>query len=152
MSDALNGYWMKDYGAVIRRDLQKATDKALGLGRGYRWKEFFKLTEGGNISRALKEKGSPFLTPRGLWSWYPVYQDQTLLRRYAILYTPPKFDDGSTASHIDDRFYVGTSQYIMRPYAAKQIGLDGYIPANPRGPIAETTLGLLRAMGYTTRQ
>lgn len=152
LSDAVNGFWMKDYAAVVKRDLNKAIDRAKQTGRNYQWRDFFMETEGGNISRALKAKGSPWLTPRGVWSWFPVIEGPNVLMRYAILFTPTKFDEGSTGSHLDDKFYVGTSQFLMRPFAAKHVGLDGYIPSNPRGPIAETTLGILRAMGYTTRQ
>jgi hypothetical protein len=51
---------------------------------------------------------------------------------------------------MDDQYYSGTSQYIMRPGATKNVGLDGFVPHNRLGPLSESVLGVLRAMGYST--
>ena len=89
-------------------------------------------------------------TPRGLWSWFPDFDKMQLVSRYVILNTPSKYDGGSSISHMDEKYYTGTTQYLMKPSGTKNVGLDGYIPCNRLGPLSESILGILRTMGYKT--
>jgi hypothetical protein len=146
LADSLNGFWMRDYASVITHDLSKSIEK----GGELLWLQEFLLTQGGQIASSLNSPGSPFLTLRGTWFWFPFVQLDQLYYKYAILYTPSEFDSGSSLSHLDDDFYLGTSQFLMKPFATKGVGLDGVLPFNPLGPLSEIVLGVLRAMGYTT--
>ena len=53
-------------------------------------------------------------------------------------------------SHLDDSYYSGTGQYLMKPSATKNVGLDGYIPFSKLGAMSESVLGVLRSIGYAT--
>ena len=150
LSDAIHGFWMKDYAAQIYKDFDEALQKAKNAKNEDLWMGVFNQTDGGRIALSLAAPGGPLVTLRGLWSWYPYLEGSISQSRYAILYTPTKYDFGSSGSHLDDVFYTGTSQYLMKPYASRDVGLDGYVPLNRLGPIAESTLGVLRAIGYST--
>ena len=151
LSDAVNGFWMKDYASQVYSDFSQSLQKAKTLNQSEDlWMSYFNQTDGGRIASSLAAPGGPIVTPRGVWSWYPYLEGSLIQSRYAILYTPYPYDFGSSMSHLENDFYTGTSQYLMKPYASRDVGLDGYVPLNSLGPIAESTLGVLRAMGYST--
>jgi hypothetical protein len=147
LSDAVNGFWLKDYAAIIRRDINLSKQLANASSN---WLSIFEELDGGRIAASLGSSGGPFVTLRGIWSWYNVLESGAVLSRYAILYTPEQFDLGSSGSHLDDKFYSSTSQFLLKPYASKGAGLDGTVPLNALGPVAESILGILRSMGYST--
>eukprot|EP00842_Homolaphlyctis_polyrhiza_P006005 jgi/Hompol1/6405/HPOL_000948-RA len=95
---------------------------------------------------------SLFRTPCAVASWYP---DRDLFSglpvfKYAYIYTPVKFNSGSSLSHVDANIYAGTSDVLMRPAGTLGAGLDALIPSNQRGGVGEAVLGIMRAMGYVT--
>ena len=47
------------------------------------------------------------------------------LPAYALLHTPEVYSPGSSLSHVDAETYRGTSNFLMRPFAAAGAGMDG---------------------------
>ncbi|KAI8925301.1 hypothetical protein BC831DRAFT_461494 [Entophlyctis helioformis] len=67
------------------------------------------------------------------------------------MYTPSTYSSGSSLSHIDDRLYAGTSNYLMRPFSTGGSGMDAMRPSSPTGSIGDAILGIFRNMGYITK-
>jgi hypothetical protein len=150
VSDAIHGFWLRDIGKAITEDYRHAARVANESNATVTWRSVFAASEGAKISAALIQAGGPFVTPRALWSWYPVIENDAIVFRYAILYTPAKYTDGSSISHFDDQFYSSTSHFLMRPFAVEGVGLDGYVPYNKLGPLSEIIIGIFKAIGYST--
>ncbi|KAJ1551658.1 hypothetical protein HK096_005490, partial [Nowakowskiella sp. JEL0078] len=76
-------------------------------------------------------------------------QDQELVEfRFAALYSPVKFDPGSSLCHVNAFLYGGTPDNLMRPFSTYGVMLDEYSVQSDAGPIGEVVLGVLGSMGY----
>ncbi|RKO91823.1 hypothetical protein BDK51DRAFT_45285 [Blyttiomyces helicus] len=147
MADAAGGAWMREHEATI-----VSSARASAANNMSEWAVRFAATEGAAVAKALY--AGVATTPGALRIWYPA--GRSLELRFAILYTPSNFSVGSSISHLDDTFYGGTGQFLMRPYATGFGILDNIVPRRAAvgnegpGPMGETVLGILRALGYST--
>ncbi|KAI9008365.1 hypothetical protein BC832DRAFT_421180 [Gaertneriomyces semiglobifer] len=171
MADAATGTWMSEYEQNITAILSDLAEDV--KQRGWTWDQNNYAIMQEVRSSAAWEVGKhvmngPATTLGRVAYWFPwrifVSEDDEVTitdLRYAVLYTPTRFDIGSTLSHMDADFYQSTSEFLMRPYATAGTGLDGYRPVTKslfgmkgewmdEGPIGEAVLAIFRSMGYAT--
>ncbi|KAJ3284002.1 hypothetical protein HK104_010137 [Borealophlyctis nickersoniae] len=151
LSDATTGVWMKEYEDAI----YAAARAALADGNTTDgWQQRFMASEGWQLGANIMK--SVATTPGALRLWFPVRREEGLGLGYSVLYTPSKFNPGSSFSHLDAQHYDATRQFLMRPYATYGAGVDAILPSDGMvnnegpGPMGEEVLGILRGLGYVT--
>ncbi|KAJ3390077.1 hypothetical protein HDU92_000668 [Lobulomyces angularis] len=171
ISDQVTGIWMNEYAKAIRFDADSVSKK-LNTSDTQKWMSEFLNTNGGNLSRFLFEK--VVQSPGSLVNWYfpegkamnlEVLNLQNIRdndlpldlffnspnMKPAVLYTPVKYEPGSSLSHLDTGAYDGSPDFVMRSTGTGGVGLDMYSPVSMKyGPIGEIILGLMRGMGWIT--
>ncbi|KXS16564.1 hypothetical protein M427DRAFT_68898 [Gonapodya prolifera JEL478] len=149
MADNVNNIWFKDHAEVLRAGTESVTP----TDNYTLWLERFRRTPAFSRARTLLRVSQSHM---GVTFWFrspakPNSSATSILWDYAFLYSPDGFAPGSSLSHVDNKMYDATEDWIMRPSGSPGVKLADYRPQARRyGPVGWRILAMLRALGWRT--
>lgn len=144
VADNVNGEWMSTWSEAVSRGVGTSVPITADWTR---WIEAFKATAAYNLTKHLFQVAQ---SDHGLAFWYNSTVSGTIEK--ATLYTPEVYSGGSSVSHLDTTVYEAGEDWLMRPYAISGAKVDDIRPRSIKGSgtIGDTTLGILKTLGYRT--